>query len=439
MEFLKSYRKLIVFLVVCLAVMMAAYIQTISVFPGRLILFEGQEYKYNFRNLFPISINADKSGVVKLKSGNEDNLESIFMLSKPISFVTQEKGTVNLSMRIFGIIPVKNMSVHVVPNMKVTACGNTIGVKLRMNGILVIGVSDVVTSEGQRVLPARDGGIKTGDIIVEANGKKLDSIGSLVEVIDNSQGKNINLKYKRADSYGNAIIKPVMSADDKKYHIGLWVRDSTAGIGTLTFYDPDTRYFGALGHGITDIDTGMLMSIGSGEILESNILSVKKGQQGEPGELKGVFLEDENKLGVITMNSENGIYGILNKNAAARISDRTYPVGLRNHVKLGHATILANIEGKNVEEYDIEIQKISRQSTSGSKGMVIKIVDKRLLEKTGGIVQGMSGSPIIQDGHIVGAVTHVLVNDPTRGYGIFIDGMLSNMRDAMQRTMKKAG
>ncbi len=439
MELLKSYRKLMAFLAVCLTVMLAAYIQTVSVFPTRLILFEGQEYKYNFRNLFPISINADKSGVIQLKGNSEEDLKSIFLLSNPVSFITREKGTVNLSMKMFGFIPVKNMRVHVVPSMKLAACGNTIGVKLRMDGILVIGVSDVVTSEGVRVLPARDGGIKTGDIIVEANGRKLDSIESLVDVIDNSKGENINIKYKRANYYGNAIVKPVMSADDKKYHIGLWVRDSTAGIGTLTFYDPDTRYFGALGHGITDIDTGMLMSVGSGEILESNILSVKKGQQGEPGELKGVFLENGNQLGIITMNSENGIFGILNKDVAGRLSNRTYPVGLRNHVKLGRAKILANVEGKNVEEYDIEIQKISRQSTSGSKGMVIKIVDKRLLERTGGIVQGMSGSPIIQDGHIVGAVTHVLVNDPTRGYGIFIESMLANMRDAVEHSLKKAG
>ena len=218
---------------------------------------------------------------------------------------------------------------------------------------------------------------------------------------------------------------PVKSSEDGKYHIGLWVRDSTAGIGTLTFYDADTGKFGALGHGITDIDTGTLMSVKSGEKLESDILGVKMSRSGVPGELKGVFSEGR-QLGTIESNTEVGIYGKLEKHAMQRMKGKMYPVGVRANIKEGPAVILSNIDGKKTEEYDIVIQKVSRQNLNGSKGMIIKITDERLLSTTGGIVQGMSGSPVIQDGKIVGAVTHVLVNDPTRGYGIFIETMLMN-------------
>jgi stage IV sporulation protein B len=229
-----------------------------------------------------------------------------------------------------------------------------------------------------------------------------------------------------------------MASDDKKYHIGLWVRDSTAGIGTLTFYDPKTSAFGALGHGITDIDTGLLMPVDSGEIIESSILGIKVGKSGVPGELKGVFIEDM-RLGTIENNSEFGIYGKLSDNAANKITGKLYPIGLRSEIKEGPAVILSNIDGKSIAEFEIEIQKVSRQNINGSKGMIIKVTDQKLLEATGGIVQGMSGSPIIQNGKIIGAVTHVLVNDPTKGYGIFIEGMLKNLPDENLQNLEKAG
>jgi len=185
----------------------------------------------------------------------------------------------------------------------------------------------------------------------------------------------------------------------------------------------ETGKFGALGHGITDIDTGTLMSVKSGEIMESNILGVKMGKSGEPGELRGMFT-DGLRLGTIQVNSDIGIYGKLDKAAIKRIAGRVYPVGVRAEIKEGPATMLSNIDGKEIKEYKILIQRVSRQNMSGSKGMIVKIADENLLKATGGIVQGMSGSPIIQNGKIIGAVTHVLVNDPTRGYGIFIESML---------------
>lgn len=428
MIFIKSYRKkFIVFLAVCFTVMSLTYIRIISILPGQITLIEGQEHVYNFGSFLPVEVKADKDGVLVLNNDEVKVSGGYVQLSNPVSMKSDKKGSVLLRIKAFGLIPLKTMKVDIVPNKKISACGNTVGVKLDISGILVIGISDVQDMEGRTVLPVKESGIKAGDLLVEVNGKKPEGIDSLIEEIDKSKGEIIKLKYKRGNSYNVAEVRPVLSSDDKKYHIGLWVRDSTAGIGTLTFFDPDTKRFGALGHGITDIDTGTLMPIENGEILESNILGIKKGKAGLPGELKGVFLEDRNKLGEIKANSEGGIYGVLNDDAVQRLSSKLYPIALRTQVKEGNAVILANIDGKKVEEYQIEIQKVSRQSMSGTKGMIIKITDKRLLDETGGIVQGMSGSPIIQDDRIVGAVTHVLVNDPTRGYGIFIEGMLKSM------------
>lgn len=347
--------------------------------------------------------------------------------------------SIQFDIKIFGLLPLRTMKVDVVSNRKIVACGNTVGVKLRFEGVLVIGVSDVEDISGRRVVPVEHTGIRPGDLITAVNGKELNSIDELIGGIDRSGGNEINLKYKRGNTSNSISVKPVKARDDKKYHIGLWVRDSTAGIGTLTFYDPETGWFGALGHGITDIDTGVLVSIRSGEVLESSILGIKRGEHGIPGELRGVFIEDTNKLGVIDKNCDYGIYGKLNNNAAQRLSSKLYPIGLRSQVKEGHAVILSNIDGKKVEEYQVYIQKVSKRSLNGSKGMIIKIVDEKLLKATGGIVQGMSGSPIIQQNKIIGAVTHVLVNDPTRGYAIFIEGMIKNISQNNRALLDKAG
>jgi len=419
--------KLALFLFICFALIAVTYFQAIFAVPGKLILLEDKEYVYNFKNPFLVNIEIDKDNVLTLNHGDIKTSGSYLKLSDPISFNTKDKGTANLRLKIFGLIPLKTMKVDVIANKKLMACGNTIGVKLKLNGAMVVGISDVETADGRKLSPARDAGIKVGDIIVAVNGKELKSIDQLLDEIAKSKGKEIKIKYKRDDVSKEVALKPVRAPEDNKYRIGLWVRNTTAGIGTLTFYDPETGKFGALGHGITDIDTGTLVPVDEGEIIESNILTIKKGKAGIPGELKGVFVENANKLGTIFRNSDCGIFGTLDEQYVKSLNTRMYPIGLKQDIKEGKATILANISGNEVKEYEIEIQKVSRQSLSNTKGMVIKITDERLLAETGGIVQGMSGSPIIQDNKIIGAVTHVLVNDPTRGYGIFIENMIKDI------------
>lgn len=432
-------KRLPLFVAIFLGVICLLYLRSILAVPGEITLLEGGDSTYDFRSPFLVNIQLDKDGIVKLSEGEVKASSNYLKLSNPVSMRPESNGSVSLKLRLLGLIPLKTMKVDVVPDREIAACGNTIGVKLKIDGILVIGVSNVETMDGGSELPVADSGIKPGDLLVEANNKKLESVSDLIMEIENCGGGSIKLLYKSGGNLNECYVRPVIAVDDKKYHIGLWVRDSTAGIGTLTFFDPITGGFGALGHGITDIDTGTLMPIENGEILESNILGVKKGKQGIPGELKGVFIEDRNKLGIIKLNSHNGIYGILNRDALERISRRLYRVALRTQVNEGPATILSNINGKTVEEYDVEIQKVSRQNLNGSKGMVLKITDDRLLDATGGIVQGMSGSPIIQNNKIVGAVTHVLVNDPTRGYGILIEGMIRNLPGNNDIKLEKTG
>ncbi|NSW91365.1 MAG: SpoIVB peptidase [Firmicutes bacterium] len=419
-------------IIVCLI-----YIYALWSIPGELVLLEGEEYIYRFQNIFPIKISADKDGIIQLKSKDEG--QAGFRVYSPILLKSNKRGSLELNISILELIPLKTIKVDVIPNTKLAVCGNTIGIKLKLDGILVVGMMEVETVDGKRILPVKDTGIKPGDFITHVNGVEMDNVNDLIAEIEASRGRKINIRYRRAEMFYNITVQPVISIDDKRYHIGLWVRDNTAGIGTLTFYEPDTLYFGALGHGITDIDTGILMPAKSGEILESNILAVKKSKNGTPGELKGIFAENKDRLGVVNVNSTYGVYGKLNHTIINMMPEKLYPIAIRSQVKEGPATILANIIGKEINEYEIEIQKVSVGSTNGSKGMIIKITDKRLLDITGGIVQGMSGSPIIQDGKIVGAVTHVLVNDPSRGYGIFIECMVKKMQENSAINVGKAG
>lgn len=412
----------IVILFSAMAVIGVSYVKVLLTVPGEMVLIEGEEYTYDIDSLFPISVSADTEGILRINGKSVETSNNRLTASKPVSFSSDKGGSVKLNLHFFGILPIKTVNVDIVSSKEVVACGNTIGVKLKLQGILVIGISDV-DCNGQKIIPVRSSGIKPGNVITRINDKAVGSIDELVNAISNSAGKPIKINYNNGNETAEARVLPVISSDDNEYHIGLWVRDSTAGIGTLTFCDMDTGRFGALGHGITDIDTGTLMSVKSGEIMESNILGVKMGKSGEPGELKGMFT-DGFSLGTILNNSNIGIYGKLHSGAMERIAGRVYPIGVRAEIKEGPASILSNIDGKKIEEYKILIQKVSRQNMNGSKGMIIKIADERLLSTTGGIVQGMSGSPIIQNGKIIGAVTHVLVNDPSRGYGIFIEAML---------------
>jgi len=326
--------------------------------------------------------------------------------------------------KLFGLIPIKNVSINIIPRTSLIPCGDTFGVRLFTEGVMVVGQSSISTAEGQKN-PAELAGIKVKDIIIAADGKRVNTIEEITEIFEKSMGKPISLELKRKGVSYKTEIQPVKSITDGKYKVGLWVRDSTAGIGTLTFIDPKTGIFAGLGHGICDVDTGDIMPLMSGSIVKAEINGVIKGEKGAPGELIGVFDEDV-EYGELLGNSQTGIYGIISDKKNLTVGE-PIPVGGQTEVTEGESYIMSNV-GDGVKKYKIEIMKIMRGAGYTSKNMLIKVVDEELIEKTGGIVQGMSGSPIIQNGKLIGAVTHVLINEPTRGFGIFIENMIDDMK-----------
>lgn len=298
--------------------------------------------------------------------------------------------------------------------------GRTVGIKLFSDGVLVVGLTDI-QADGGLASPAKDMGLKAGDVITHINDREVDTIEQVQSVIQSLAGHTMSLKVTRGDKQLQ-LSGAAACSEQGHYQLGAWIRDSMAGIGTMTFYDPQTDTFAALGHGINDVDTAQLMTMESGSIMHSTVTDVKKGLSGAPGELHGSF-DLEQDMGQLYANTRAGIFGTLGDES---ILETAQPVEIahRSEVKTGKATILSNIEGDEVEEYEVEIIHVYPTVEGELRNLMIKVTDPELLEQTGGIVQGMSGSPIIQDGKLVGAVTHVLVNDPTRGYGIFIENML---------------
>ncbi len=297
--------------------------------------------------------------------------------------------------------------------------GKTAGIKLLSDGAIVVEISEDLPQN-----PAKTAGIRKGDVIKKINGKQIFANQQLKEIISKCKGEEIRIEILRDGKAKSIKAKPVKNKNGE-YALGIMIRDSIAGIGTITYYNPENNTYGALGHAISDSDTGLIIPVNFGELMKSGVSGVKKGKSGTPGELVGEY-DINAEIADIKVNCESGIFGtIKSDDAAANFKGlKEYPVAKNEEIKRGKASILANVEGEEVCEYEVEITTIYHDGEK-TKNMVIKVTDPKLLEKTGGIVQGMSGSPIIQDGKLVGAVTHVLVNDPTRGYGIFIENMLA--------------
>ena len=295
--------------------------------------------------------------------------------------------------------------------IRVVPIGKAVGIKIYTDGLLVIGTSEV---NGENA--AKKCGIKVNDRITEANGEAVETSERFAQIV-NEHPDGINIKVVRDNQNIEINAVPVL-AEDNIYRLGLWVRDSTAGIGTVTYYDPSSKAFAALGHAINDVDTGNILSVKSGNILNCDILSVTKSEKGNPGEINGAFEGDI--IGDLSVNSQIGVFGKMTSNEFSDLND-AIPVAAKGQVQEGDAYILSDAFGNNTEQYSIKINKITNEA---DKGLVIEITDDRLIEMTGGIVQGMSGSPIIQNGRLVGAVTHVFVNNPTKGYGTLAENMI---------------
>ncbi len=320
-----------------------------------------------------------------------------------------------MALKLFGVIPIKNASVTQTDAPLLIPGGTPVGIKLLTDGVMVVELRELDNG----ICPCEEAGLQPGDCIKKINGEEITSSGKLSQMIEGSDGKTLSLTVERGGKIKNLSLTPAYSKSESCYKAGLVIRDSSAGVGTLTFVEPDTGAYGALGHPVSDFDTGTLMPLHSGEIVSASITSFDRSRTGAPGELHGMFISD-NAIGSITANCDRGIYGVMTK-----LPDRApIPMAFKSEVMAGKATMITTINGSTPKEYDIEIEKITLSNTAGTKNMVIHVTDKELLAATGGIVQGMSGSPIIQNGKLVGAVTHVFISDPTRGYGIFAENMV---------------
>ena len=338
----------------------------------------------------------------------------------------------DVEIKVLGLFPVKTASVNVVSEDSVMVLGTPFGIKIYADGVMVVGLTDV-DSESGLINPASRAGIKKGDIIISIDGLKVSSNENISEIIESSNGDTLEFLINRDSKKLKLKVKPLKSKSEDKYKVGLWVRDSSAGIGTLTFYNPKTDIAAGLGHAICDNDTGEIIPLNHGELVCANIISVEKGSAGSAGELKGIFKNQV--LGEFLLNNNTGVYG--NIENATELTGKYMQVENKQNVKEGKAKILTTVEGETPQYYSCEIEKVHFNDDSDIQNMIIKITDKELLEKSGGIVQGMSGSPIIQNGKLIGAVTHVFVDDATKGYGIFAENMLKNAQGVAQEKLKE--
>ena len=330
-----------------------------------------------------------------------------------------ESGNAEVELRLLGLIPVKTVRVTVQPELRLIPGGKSLGVAVRAQGGVVVGASNL----GKRVSPASAAGIRAGDVIVSVNGNEVTDSKMLSEAM--AAGEEARLRVQRGDDALDISVTPEKDPRDGNYRLGVWVRENTAGVGTLTYYDPATGRYGALGHAITDVDTGSLFPVKEGAVYENSVESVTRGKEGAPGELTGGFMNNEIQLGEIHRNTDCGVFGLGESGLGeGGLYPDGLPVASRDEIHAGKAEILSCVDGKEVRAYECEIERVNASPERHTRTMVIHVTDPELIEKTGGIVQGMSGSPVIQDGKLIGAVTHVLIDDPTRGYGIAIESML---------------
>ena len=332
-----------------------------------------------------------------------------------------------LATKLFGVVPIKTIKIKVVQEDEILASGKVVGISLQNKGVVIIGANPLLTHNGKQLV-SLESKLAVGDIISEIEGEVIDCAARVEEILnkDEYKGKELVVKGKRNSDTFYTTIKPALDLQTQKYKLGFWVRDDASGLGTVTYVEPKNRRFGALGHPISDIDTGTALEVFDGNIYNCNVMSVAKGTRGRTGEIKGLFLQNSHALGNVDINNKFGIYGYATEDSSLLNYGKIVGIGGRKTVKPGAATILSCLDGKNVEEFEIEIVKTNYQSNSQNKSMLIKVKDKELISRTGGIVQGMSGSPIIQNGKLVGAITHVFVNDPTKGFAVYLDWMIDN-------------
>ena len=393
-------------LLVLILIIIYIYVCNICMLPSNIVLMQGDTLNLNTF----LGLNIQPSEALQASSNLNNS-------------IVEETGKMDLNINLFNLFSVKDVTVNVIPETTVIPLGKAIGMKLYTEGVLVVGMSEI---QGKK--PYEGSGIEAGDTIIEINNTIINSTDELIECVNQSNGESLEIKYISNNEEKIANVEPAKDSDNE-YKLGLWVRDAAAGVGTLTFYEPSTGNFAALGHGINDVDTYELIQIANGELVTTNIIDIVKGQNGSPGEIRGT-IDNSATLGSISKNTSLGVYGNITDVSRLNLStSNEMEVANRNEITTGKAEIMCELENGKIKNYEIEIQRIYTENNDNNKSMLIKVTDEELIEKTGGIIQGMSGAPIIQNGKFIGAVTHVLVNDSTTGYAVFADMMIKQMRE----------
>lgn len=399
--------------------------------PDKLNLVVDETESFHFPLPVKVTLESESEEVVVGNGSNIPSDQIHLQINKPFSLYSSNEGTYHLNLKLFGIIDFKDIEVDVSDTKYAIPCGMPVGIYMKSDGLMVIGTGQVETKDGSTIDPA-EGVLKSGDYIEAINGEPADDKDDMIEAVANAKGSPIKLDVRRDNQTMEVTMTPVETKDGD-YKLGIWIRDDTQGIGTMTYVTQSGEY-GALGHGISDSDTGLLVSTSGGELYDTEIMGIEKGSMGKPGVLSGViYYGGQSKLGTIEANTEQGIFGTIDSRMWKEIDKmlgegpgrEPIPIGYRQDVIKGPAFIRSCISGEP-RDYAIEIQKVDYSTAHKNKSLVIKVTDPELLSLTGGIVQGMSGSPIIQDGKLIGAVTHVFIQDSTKGYGIFIENMLEH-------------
>ncbi len=428
---MRNYRPYIgiILSILIIAFCSTAQVKTLLTLPHsqRLVVGETSNISFNLPAIFDEKLSMLVMEPSRSVFANPDDPTiSITKNTNGYEIAALKPGKAEIKLKLLGYIPLKSIAIESMPTQKVVVGGHSIGVVLQSRGIMVVGFAPVVGAEGQKYYPAKEQGVEIGDLIMQVANKEIASENDLARIIDENNGNGLDITLKRKGKTINLNVTPQFCPETQRNRIGLYVRDGVVGVGTMSFWNPATKEYAALGHIIMDADTKQGIEVLKGKIVSASIQTVKPGKPGKPGEKIGIFNSKGDIEGNISKNTYFGIYGETNNNVTNPVVGHSMEVGYAHQVETGKAEIYTVVNGDDIECFSIEIEQVYPERDNG-KGMVIKVTDKRLLDLTGGIIQGMSGSPIVQNSRIVGAVTHVFLNDPQRGYGIFMDNILSEL------------
>ena len=420
------------------ALLFSIYFSYWNKIPSQIRIRAGVEQEFDFR--VPVSgeiyrmpeeaapvasvTDVDEKDEAFLLAGEENSADSIHVdFARTVKLKANQIDSYQMNLKLFGVLPYKNVDIEVIQDKMLIPSGIPIGIYVKTDGVLVVGIGEFESSGGETISPAKYV-LQKGDYILESNGEPVENKKQFIRMVEDSQGEDMVLTIRRNNEITDVCINAGKNRMEE-WKLGIWIRDNAQGIGTMTYEGTDST-FGALGHGINDVDTSILMNLEEGTLYRTEIVGITRGANGAPGELTGyIEYDSDNVIGEITENTAEGIFGVCNEELVADSVYEPVPIALKQEIVLGPAQIICSVSGEP-EFYDVEIVEVNLEHENVNRGIVIRVVDEKLLMLTGGIIQGMSGSPIIQNGKLVGAVTHVLVNDSTKGYGIFIEEMLTH-------------